>query len=484
MNIYKNTGSKYRGNVLIWAYWIVMCLWLSACVKSPLRYATAQIIDTDQDGIHDFLDECPETPGNVKVDRHGCPVDSDKDGLPDYQDPCPTQPGIPCADADGDGVPDNIDKCPDAAGPLSNDGCPITLPKNLTDSEMKAALSALEKAEDDKRRVTVFFCTNRKIVKKDSGLEIGNTNAALSYGTCRVSIPRDHQMGNVETPISLLGYTIEKPNPAKHIVVVSTRLTTREELFSLINEKTDESTRKDAFIFIHGFNNTFEEAMLRTAQFTYDLGFEGAPIMFSWPSQGSPLPNQYRVDERLNRLSIAPFKNFLRHFLQKSKANNIYLIAHSMGNRIMVAALKEMMTEEPYLFRNRNIQEIVLTAPDISVNDFKRDIVPVVKGSKSNKTNLTLYASSDDIPLKISMGLNLSPRAGQAGPGILILPGIETIDATGVSSDFLKHSYFSSEGAVVSDLHYLFREKWRANQRKWLMPAGKKYWKFKVPNEN
>jgi OmpA-OmpF porin, OOP family len=48
--------------------------------------------DSDNDGVNDDLDKCPDTPAGVKVDQDGCPVDSDGDGVPDYLDKCPNTP--------------------------------------------------------------------------------------------------------------------------------------------------------------------------------------------------------------------------------------------------------------------------------------------------------------------------------------------------------------------------------------------------------
>jgi outer membrane protein OmpA-like peptidoglycan-associated protein/opacity protein-like surface antigen len=90
-------------------------------------------IDTDKDGVPDYKDKCPGTPRNVQVDENGCPIDSDDDGVPDYQDRCPnTPPGINvdpngCAiDSDGDGVPDYLDRCPNTPREANVDeyGCP------------------------------------------------------------------------------------------------------------------------------------------------------------------------------------------------------------------------------------------------------------------------------------------------------------------------------------------------------------------------
>ena len=81
--------------------------------------------DTDSDGIEDRNDECPNTPGLPEF--NGCP-DTDGDGIPDHLDACPNTPGLAeyngCPDTDGDGVPDNEDECPDVAGPKENKGCP------------------------------------------------------------------------------------------------------------------------------------------------------------------------------------------------------------------------------------------------------------------------------------------------------------------------------------------------------------------------
>ena len=90
-------------------------------------------VDSDNDGVADYLDKCPDTPAGVIVDTHGCPVDADKDGVADYLDKCPNTPAGVSVDADGcpldtdkDGVPDYLDKCPDTPAGVSVDanGCP------------------------------------------------------------------------------------------------------------------------------------------------------------------------------------------------------------------------------------------------------------------------------------------------------------------------------------------------------------------------
>src|SRR4029077_700800 len=100
---------------------------------------------------------------------------------------------------------------------------------------------------------------------------------------------------------------------------------------------------RSAVGFINGFNVTFDDAVYRTAQLNYDLGFDGAPMMFSWPSQGAH--GKYDGDEEAVQWSSAHLKSFLERVARESGVRRIHLIAHSMGNRALTNALKEVGTE-------------------------------------------------------------------------------------------------------------------------------------------
>ena len=97
--------------------------------------------DTDDDGIEDKVDRCPDEPEDVDgfEDTDGCPdLDNDKDTIKDAADKCPDlaedfdgyqdDDGCPDLDNDGDGISDLQDKCPnepeDFDGVQDSDGCP------------------------------------------------------------------------------------------------------------------------------------------------------------------------------------------------------------------------------------------------------------------------------------------------------------------------------------------------------------------------
>lgn len=326
----------------------------------------------------------------------------------------------------------------------------------------------------DYARVSVFFATDRNLTGKTKPAEMfGGGRSNITYGTCDVSIPRDHRMGELESPSV---WRLEfREEPARHVVLLSISTAAKEQFFADVAARVRRSGKSNAFLFVHGYNVTFEDAARRTAQITYDLGFEGAPVFYSWPSQGTTAA--YTVDEQNIEWAQANLRGFLDDFLTRSDAQNVYLIAHSMGNRALTRAVASLLTDKPAL--RKRLREVILTAPDIDAEVFKRDIAPALAATGRP---VTLYASSEDLALVASKKVHGYPRAGDSGQGLVVIPGIETIDATQVDSSLLGHSYFAEARSVLADMFYLIRNGQRADQRFGLRSvdgqAGR-HWEFK-----
>jgi len=108
-----------------------------------MKPAPVAAMDSDNDGVLDSMDKCPNTPKGVSVDAAGCPLvsDSDGDGVVDSMDKCPDTPkgvsvdaaGCPL-DSDGDGVLDYLDKCPNTpkGAKVDKDGCPEKLAEKVS----------------------------------------------------------------------------------------------------------------------------------------------------------------------------------------------------------------------------------------------------------------------------------------------------------------------------------------------------------------
>lgn len=336
------------------------------------------------------------------------------------------------------------------------------------------ASSNLEFANKNYAVVKTYFATDRNLTgNANPAAKFGGKRASVSYGICKVSIPRDHRMGELEAPsVWRLQF---RENPAQHVVLLSAEVETSVAFFADLSARVRASGNSSAFLFVHGYNVTFADAARRTAQIAYDLAFSGAPVFYSWPSQGNTAA--YTVDEQNVEWAQANLRHFLEDFLTRSDAQSVFLIAHSMGNRALTRALASLLAEKPALARR--LTEVILTAPDIDADVFKRDIAPALTASGRP---ITLYASSGDLALAASKQVHGYARAGDSGAGLVVIRGIETIDATGMDTSLLGHSYFADSRSVLSDLFNIVRNHQQADQRFGLRrvesPIGR-YWTFK-----
>lgn len=93
-----------------------------------------------------------------------------------------------------------------------------------------------------------------------------------------------------------------------------------------------------------------------------------------------------------------------------------------------------------------------------------------------------MYVSSDDLALLASRKVHGNKRAGDAGKGVVIVKGVETIDATGIDTSFLSHSYFATTSTIIADILDLIKSGKRAENRETLEKVSKDnvtYWKVK-----
>ena len=310
--------------------------------------------------------------------------------------------------------------------------------------------SAAEAVDPGYIRVLVWYATDRTVGRSgDPSKFFGTGRGQLSYGRTYVSMPEDHRLGELEKPKWYQFLT--KPNPKKHVLLLSVEPFQRDKFLSAINKQVSSSKDRDVLVFIHGYNVTFEDAARRTAQLAYDLNLQGAPILYSWPSQGKYLG--YFKDSANAEWAIPNLERVLKEIAAHSGAQKIHLVAHSMGNKPLIKALERIAQE-----RDQDVppqfNEIVLTAPDIDAEvfvDLAQRILPVGK-------RITLYASKNDTALAASEKLvGGHHRAGDTEPNVVIVDGIDTIDASNVKTDLVGHSYFGDNRTVLHDLFALLK---------------------------
>lgn len=370
---------------------------------------------------------------------------------------------------------------PEAAVPKMEEAEPTEVPTAVpaqpyaTEAVPAARIDAPAAANGNKDLMRrVFYGTDRKTSgMTERGMSYGNERGELQLGFCEVSIPPDHKMGELESP---KWWKFEfSENPKKHVVLLNVQELSKGNFFTELRSHIDKASDKEAFVFIHGYNVTFEDAARRTAQMSYDMGFGGAPVFYSWPSQGEIA--DYTVDENTIDWTVPHLKEFLSMVAAESGAQKVHLIAHSMGNRAMTDVLKDFA--DTYVSGTATLfNQVVLAAPDIDAEIFKRDIAPRIQKTAER---VTLYASSNDKALLLSKSIHGAPRAGDVENGIIVISGIDTIDASLVDTSLVGHSYYGDNRSIISDMYLLVNLKLPPDRRN-LLPMeieGGRYWAVK-----
>lgn len=363
------------------------------------------------------------------------------------------------------------------AGAGERGGPPTPMPKPMPPPPPPPPSLPTSGSDQTHTIVSVFYATdrNRLTLQPPAYGTMREGTEQLHLGRFDVSVPRAaHEKGQIERPSI---WSLYRDDPDKHIYIMRGFEQEYEDFYEQLSKLVGDSTRKQVFVFVHGYNVTFEEAIFRTAQVAYDLQFDGPPVLYSWPSLGSSI--QYLADANNADWSVPHLRWFLEDVAQKAQAQAVHVIAHSMGNRVTVPALNRVVVESGTNVRSK-FNQVVLAAPDIDASIFKQ----LASTLRSAGERITLYASSNDLALQASKRVQGYQRAGDALPNVLIVDGIETVDVSATDTNLigLGHSYYGDRTTILSDLFYLIRERLGAERRAGLDPVGQppsRYWVFR-----
>ncbi|HXT51580.1 MAG TPA: alpha/beta hydrolase [Thermoanaerobaculia bacterium] len=320
---------------------------------------------------------------------------------------------------------------------------------------------------------TVFYATDRKPTgdkKRPARFYGGDRAAELTFGTCEVSIPIDHQLGHLEGPTWM---KLEfRAHPEKHVLLLAVKPWEPQAWRQEVAAKSGAGGG-EALVFIHGFRTTFADAARRTAQLHYDLQFKGPSILYSWPSAGRA--KAYLYDGNSAQYTKPHLRAFLDGLRTIPGLARIHVVAHSMGNRALVEVLSEAA---PPTDAAPQLNQVILAAPDIDCDVFRA----LATRLRPQAERTTLYASTGDTALEWSRRVNLKPRAGDAGEHLVVVDGIDTVDASLVDTDLgSTHSNFAENRSVIADIFYVVTQRLRPDQRAHLRPrasAAGAYWEF------
>jgi esterase/lipase superfamily enzyme len=290
-------------------------------------------------------------------------------------------------------------------------------------------------------RHRIFITTTREASEVVGAFFSGERAPDLGLASVDVTVPPIHVTGKLERPRTL------PPDPGTEFAVVNPVVFRNEARFVAdLNAELAKRPRADRkiLVFVHGYNNTTSDAILRLAQFVEDSGYKGVPVLFTWASAAKA--PRYVYD--LNSALVARGKvEELATILARTTANDIDIFAHSMGTFLTMEGLVDAQ-QQGRLGSRKSINSIMLASPDIDIDLFRTQLAqlprPIVE-------RIFLLVSADDAALRFSRRIAGGvPRVGAADTAELEGLGVTVIDLSEVSdSSSGSHSKFAGSPEVV-----------------------------------
>ncbi|MEN3147416.1 alpha/beta hydrolase [Neorhizobium sp. IRAMC:178] len=292
-------------------------------------------------------------------------------------------------------------------------------------------------------KVDVLVATTRRSSQTPGVLFSGERGKEPVVTEIAVSIPPDkaREVGQVQWPSKL------PANPAKEFATVSVTPLATPAAQSWLKGHLGKSRR--VLVFVHGFNNRYEDAVYRFAQIVHDSNADVAPVLFTWPSRGSVFA--YNYDKESTNYSRDALEEMLRRLAKEPNVGEITVMAHSMGSWLTVEALRQMAIRDGRVAPK--IQNVILASPDLDVDVFGQQLAEI--GEK--RPHFTLFVSRDDRALSLSRRISGNiDRLGQVDPTVepyrseFEKAGIAVLDLTALKTgDRLNHGKFAESPEVV-----------------------------------
>jgi esterase/lipase superfamily enzyme len=293
-------------------------------------------------------------------------------------------------------------------------------------------------------KVEMVIATTREKATDRGEMFSGFRSRSPAFADIVVSIPPDssRQIGEVQWPQQVPG------NPATDFVTLRADEISKDQAIASLGRLIKKAPTHQAVVFVHGFNNRFEDAVYRFAQIVHDSGTDAAPILFTWPSKGSILA--YGYDRESAGFSRTGLENLLRWLAKNPDVSSVAVLAHSMGNWVTLEALRQMAIRDGRIAQK--IKTVLLASPDVDVDVAYETITTL----GPQRPNFILFTSTNDEALAVSRKLWGAPRLGGIDPtqepfkSDLARERIEVVNLAGVQSpDKLGHGTYAENPKVV-----------------------------------
>ncbi|MER9948791.1 alpha/beta hydrolase [Mesorhizobium sp. M0047] len=286
----------------------------------------------------------------------------------------------------------------------------------------------------------IFVATTRqRAIKDPRQVYDGDRSLTTSFARVDVTVPKSHQVGAIERAKGSANSAPAKDFTARDVTFYEGAPQFAKAVGADIAMRGDR-----ALVFVHGFNNGFDDGIYRLTQIAHDTKYPGTPVLFSWAS--SAKTTGYLYDRDSANAARDDLEATLR-MLAKTKVRSIDIIAHSMGTWLTMEALRQLaITGDRDL--GGKLGYVILASPDIDVDVFKKQMIRYGKPDKP----FAILLSGDDRALKLSALISGDkPRVGDYGNAAdLASYGVSVVDLSKLKSgDRLNHAKFADNPILV-----------------------------------
>lgn len=256
------------------------------------------------------------------------------------------------------------------------------------------ALAINSTEADGARTSDILIVTTRDRDDRPDTYFSGERSESVNFAYASVSVPPNHTPGAIEWPGQAPG------DPKKEFVTRDAGYIDSEAAFSReVNRRLAKRPRgkREIFVFIHGYNTRFPEGLFRFAQMAHDGNMQAVPVLFTWASRGHVQDYVYDLNSAaVARDALA--KTLVR--LSKTNAERITILAHSMGNWLLMETARSATPSERRQL-SKKIRTVVLAAPDIDIDVFKAQLKRMGKPPHP----YFVIVSRDDRALRLSRAI-------------------------------------------------------------------------------
>lgn len=315
---------------------------------------------------------------------------------------------------------------------------------------------------DDQDAFRFFYVTNRQPDDLRGPVERRYTSTReepLKFGSFDTSIEPSLGLGIIIDP--------SKWFLNEEINLRDVRSLEQQAFVDELRKQVEASPQRSLLLVVHGFREAFPSALRKTAFLASILDIDTPVVVFDWPgNQGSSLRG-YRRARQVAQASGAELASTLRLIIQEVRPERLWLMANSMGAQVVVDAFSILDQDANLADAQTEIENVVLTAPDVDHREFNTRFKDEIKALAKN---VTVYVSSNDRALLVSRVINRGQRLGEstldpANPGQLeqaarvvelLEPGndqLSLVDVTPVNRTRNFHNFSLETPEFFNDLY-------------------------------